>query len=139
MGACERVRPPREGGGPRHPGFPACPPRGRVPRRQGLRDQDSRESGFRRHQQEGRRLPQGLRRRSQPSRSLSRAETNRRVSGKMLIANETELLARAVLRAANRAQAKGTPIRLVVPRALEVAYDLHMEVAEERLLAAEQG
>ena len=56
----------------------------------------------------------------------------------MLIANETELLARAVLRAANRAQAKGTPIRLVVPRALEVAYDLHMEVAEERLLAAEQ-
>ena len=57
----------------------------------------------------------------------------------MLIANETELLARAVLRAANRAQAKGTPIRLVVTRALEVAYDLHMEVAEERLLAAEQG
>jgi hypothetical protein len=56
----------------------------------------------------------------------------------MLIANETELLAWAVLWAANRAQAKGTPIRLVVPRAPEVAYDLHMEVAEERLLTAEQ-
>ena len=56
----------------------------------------------------------------------------------MLFADETERLAWAVLRAANRAQAKGTPIRLVVPRALEVAYDLHMEVAEERLQAAEQ-
>jgi hypothetical protein len=60
------------------------------------------------------------------------------VSEKMLFADETELFAWAVLRAANRAQAKGTPIRLVVPRAPEVAHDLHVEVAEERLLAAEE-
>lgn len=52
--------------------------------------------------------------------------------------NETELLAWAVLRAANRTQAKGTTVRLVVPRAPEVAGDLDMEVAEERLLTAEE-
>ncbi len=56
----------------------------------------------------------------------------------MPLANETELLVWAVLRAANRTQAKGTPIRLVVPRAPEVAHDLDIEVAEERLLTAEE-
>jgi hypothetical protein len=52
--------------------------------------------------------------------------------------NETELLAWTVLRAANRTQAKGTTIRLVVPRAPEVTHDLDIEVAEERLLSAEE-
>jgi hypothetical protein len=60
------------------------------------------------------------------------------VSEKMLFADETELLAWSVLRAANRAQAKGTTVRLVIPRAPEVAHDLHMEVAEEQLLTAEE-
>ena len=52
--------------------------------------------------------------------------------------NETELLAWAVLRAANRTQARGTTVRLVVPRAPEVVHDLDMEIAEERLLTAEE-
>ena len=48
---------------------------------------------------------------------------------------ETELLAWAVLRASNRTQARGTTVRLVVPRAPEVIYDLGMEgVAEERIV-----
>src|SRR5215217_7652113 len=54
------------------------------------------------------------------------------------LANETELLAWAVLRAANRTQARGTTIRLVVPRAPEVAYELDNEIAEERLLDVEK-
>jgi len=53
-------------------------------------------------------------------------------------ANETELLAWSVLRAANRTQARDTTVRLVVPRAPEVAHDLDVEVAEERLLTAEE-
>jgi hypothetical protein len=53
--------------------------------------------------------------------------------------NETELLAWAVLRASNRTQARGTTIRLVVPRAPEVMDDLDMEgVTEERIVAAEE-
>jgi hypothetical protein len=53
--------------------------------------------------------------------------------------NETELLAWAVLRASNRTQARGTTVRLVVPRAPEVIDDLEMEgVAEERILGAEE-
>ena len=54
------------------------------------------------------------------------------------LTNETELLAWAVLRAANRTQARSTTVRLVVPRAPEVVYDLDMEIAEERLLRAEE-
>ena len=53
-------------------------------------------------------------------------------------ANETELLAWSVLRAADRTQARGTTVRLVVPRAPDVAHDLDIEVAEERLLTAEE-
>ena len=56
----------------------------------------------------------------------------------MPLANETELLAWAVLQAANRTQSKGTTVRLVVPRAPEVVHDLDMEIAEERLLRAEE-
>ena len=54
------------------------------------------------------------------------------------LTNETELLAWAVLRAANRMQARSTTVRLVVPRAPEVVHDLEMEIAEERLLRAEE-
>jgi hypothetical protein len=54
------------------------------------------------------------------------------------LTNETELLAWAVLRAANTTQARGTTVRLVVPRAPEVAHDLDIEVPEERLLTAEE-
>ena len=54
------------------------------------------------------------------------------------LTNETELLAWAVLRAANRMQARSTTVRLVVPRAPEVVYDLEVEIAEERLLRAEE-
>ena len=54
------------------------------------------------------------------------------------LTNETELLAWALLRAANRTQARSTTVRLVVPRAPEVAGDLDMEIAEERLLRAEE-
>ena len=54
------------------------------------------------------------------------------------LTNETELLAWAVLRAANRTQARSTTVRLVVPRAPEVVYDLEVEIAEERLLRAEE-
>ncbi len=53
--------------------------------------------------------------------------------------NETELLAWTVLRVANRTQARDTTVRLVVPRAPEVAGDLEdIEIAEERLLTAEE-
>jgi hypothetical protein len=54
------------------------------------------------------------------------------------LTNETELLAWAVLRAANRTQARSTTVRLVVPRAPEVVHDLEVEIAEERLLRAEE-
>jgi len=54
------------------------------------------------------------------------------------LTNETELLAWAVLRAANRTQAKGTTVRLVVPRTPEVVHDLDMEITEERLLTTEE-
>ena len=54
------------------------------------------------------------------------------------LTNETELLAWAVLRAANRMQARSTTVRLVVPRAPEVVHDLEVEIAEERLLRAEE-
>ena len=52
--------------------------------------------------------------------------------------NETELLAWAVLQAANRTQARGTTVRLVVPRTPEVIHELDMEITEERLLTAEE-
>lgn len=52
--------------------------------------------------------------------------------------NETELLAWAVLRASNRTQARGTTVRLVVPRAPEVIDDLDMEVEEARIVEVEE-
>jgi len=60
------------------------------------------------------------------------------VSEGIPLENETELLAWAVLRAANRTQARGTTVRLVVPRTPEVIHELDMEITEERLLTAEE-
>ena len=54
------------------------------------------------------------------------------------VANETEVLAWAFLRAANREQAKGSTVRLVVPSAPEVAYEMGMELPEARLLEVEE-
>lgn len=52
--------------------------------------------------------------------------------------NETEVLAWVLLRAANREQAKGSTVRLVVPSAPEVAYEVGMELPEARLLEVEE-
>ncbi len=42
------------------------------------------------------------------------------------------------LRAANRTQARGSTVRLIVPRAPEVADELGMELTDERLLAVQE-
>jgi DNA-binding PadR family transcriptional regulator len=60
------------------------------------------------------------------------------VSEETPVAKETELLAGTLLRAVNRAQAKGSTVRLVVPRALEVTYEVGMELPEDHLLEAEE-
>ncbi len=54
------------------------------------------------------------------------------------VANETEALALIVLRAANRTQAKGTTVRLVIPRAPEVAHEVGVELTEDQLLEVEE-
>jgi hypothetical protein len=51
---------------------------------------------------------------------------------------EAEELAWVVLRVANRMQARGSTARLVVPRAPEVAYEVGVELEEDRFLAAEE-
>jgi hypothetical protein len=50
----------------------------------------------------------------------------------------TEQLARVVLQAANRAQAKGSTVRLIVPLAPEVAQELGMELDDDVMVAAEE-
>jgi hypothetical protein len=57
----------------------------------------------------------------------------RRVS----VADETRRLAWVVLQTANRTQAKGSSVRLVVPRAPEVTYELEPPLSEAELLAVE--
>jgi len=59
------------------------------------------------------------------------------VSEETPVANETGLLAWVLLRAANREQAKGSTVRLVVPSAPEVAYEVGVELPEARLLEVE--
>jgi hypothetical protein len=54
------------------------------------------------------------------------------------VANETELLAGVVLQAVNRVQAKGSTVRLVVPRAPEVTYEVGMELPETQILEVEE-
>jgi hypothetical protein len=57
--------------------------------------------------------------------------------GKPPVANDTEAVARIVLRTANRTQAKGSSVRIVVPRALEMAYEVGVELTEARLVEVE--
>lgn len=51
---------------------------------------------------------------------------------------EAEELAWVVLRVANRMQARGSTARLVVPRAPEVAYEVGVDLTEDRFVAAEE-
>jgi hypothetical protein len=53
-------------------------------------------------------------------------------------AKETELLARVVLQAANRTQAKGSTTRLIMPAAPEVADEMGVELTQEQLVTAEE-
>jgi len=54
------------------------------------------------------------------------------------VADETRRLAWVVLQTANRIQAKGSSVRLVVPRAPEMTYELEPPLSEAELLAVEQ-
>ena len=54
------------------------------------------------------------------------------------MAGQTEQLAWVILRAANRTQARGSTVRLIVPRAPEVAEELGMELTEARVLSVEE-
>ena len=54
------------------------------------------------------------------------------------MADETRRLAWVVLQTANRTQAKGSSVRLVVPRAPEVTYELEPPLSEADLLAVEK-
>jgi hypothetical protein len=56
----------------------------------------------------------------------------------MSVADETKRLAWAVLQTANRTQARGSPVRLVVPRAPEVTCELEPPLAEAELLTVEE-
>jgi hypothetical protein len=54
------------------------------------------------------------------------------------VSDETRRLAWIVLETANRIQAKGSSVRLVVPRAPEMIYELEPPLSEDELLTAEQ-
>jgi hypothetical protein len=54
------------------------------------------------------------------------------------MADETRRLAWIVLQTANRTQAKGSSVRLVVPRAPEVTDELELPLSEVELLAVEE-
>jgi hypothetical protein len=54
------------------------------------------------------------------------------------VADETRRRAWIVLETANRVQAKGSSVRLVVPRAPEMTYELEPPLSEDELLAAEE-
>ena len=56
----------------------------------------------------------------------------------MKVVDETEQLAWVLLQTVNRMQAKGTMVRLVVPRDPEVAYELGLDPDDEELLSAEE-
>jgi hypothetical protein len=57
---------------------------------------------------------------------------------RMSVMDGTEQLARVVLRAANRTQAKGSTVRLIVLLAPEVAEELGMELDDDLIVAAEE-
>jgi hypothetical protein len=54
------------------------------------------------------------------------------------VEHQSAQLARVVLGAANRTQARGSTVRLVVPRAPEVAHETGMELTDCRLLSVEE-
>jgi hypothetical protein len=56
----------------------------------------------------------------------------------MSVMDGTEQLARVVLLAANRTQAKGSTVRPIVPLAPEVAQELGMELDDDVMVAAEE-
>jgi hypothetical protein len=56
----------------------------------------------------------------------------------MSVMDGTEQLARVVLSAANRTQAKGSTVRPIVPLAPEVAQELGMELDDDVIVAAEE-
>jgi hypothetical protein len=56
----------------------------------------------------------------------------------MSVMDGTEQLARVVLLAANRTQAKGSAVRPIVPLAPEVAQELGMELDDDVIVAAEE-
>jgi hypothetical protein len=56
----------------------------------------------------------------------------------MSVADETRRLAWIVLQTANRTQAKGSSVRLVVPRAPEVTDELEPPLSDAELLAVEE-
>jgi hypothetical protein len=56
----------------------------------------------------------------------------------MTVADDAAQRAWGVLEAANRTQAKGSRVRLVVPRAPEMAYALETRLGEAELLAVEE-
>jgi hypothetical protein len=70
--------------------------------------------------------------------SLTRCHKLDGVSEETPVANDTEVLARVVLHAANRTQAHGSSVRLVVPRAPEVAYEVGVELTESQLVEVEE-
>jgi hypothetical protein len=56
----------------------------------------------------------------------------------MTVPDETEQLAWVVLHTANRIQAKGSSVRLIVPRAPEMTYELEPPLSEAELLTVEE-
>ncbi len=54
------------------------------------------------------------------------------------MAEESTVLARQILGAANRTQARGSTVRLIVPRAPEVAEELGVELTDARLVEVEE-
>lgn len=54
------------------------------------------------------------------------------------VSDRRERLAWLVLRAVNRTQAKGSTVRLAIPRDTEVSDELGLDVTEEQLLSAEE-
>jgi hypothetical protein len=56
----------------------------------------------------------------------------------MTVVGETEVLAWVVLQTATRTQAKGSPVRLVMPRAEEVTRELEVPLSEAELSVVEE-
>src|SRR5918992_1208435 len=80
--------------------------------------------------------PSPVRLRGRPS--VARGSGLGSSAAKEAVAEEPTALAWLVLGAANRAQAKGSSVRLIVPRAPEVAQELGMDLTDEQFLSVEK-